>query len=70
MNFDAKINTVGFKDMHEDQVHAFLSLIDIALSCADLLEDEEIFFQAHQIAEDAVVLFGGNGIEVKCEVTY
>jgi len=70
MTFDANIKTVGFKDMHEDQVKAFMALIEVALSCADALEDEEVFFNAHQIAEDAVVLFGGNGIEIKCEVAY
>jgi len=40
--------------------HAFLSL-------ADGYEDEDIFEQAKEIAEDVVILFGGNGIEVKYE---
>lgn len=70
MTFDTEMNTVGFKDMHEDQVNAFMALIEVALSCADALGDDEIFINAHQIAEDAVVLFGGNGIEIKCEVAY
>jgi hypothetical protein len=44
-------------------IHSFLSL-------ADGYENEDIFEQAKEIAEDAVILFGGHGIEVQYEALY
>jgi hypothetical protein len=70
MTFNANVKALGFKDMHEQQVEAFLRLIDVSLSLAGAMEDDDIFGQALEIAEDAVVLFGGGGIEVKYEVSH
>ena len=70
MTFDPNIKTLGFKDMHEDQVEAFVSLVQAVLHLADSMGDEEIFEQAKDIAEDAVVLFGGHGIEVEYSVDH
>lgn len=70
MSTNHTIKSLGFKDMHEDQVEAFLLMVNTLLSLADGYENEEIFESAHQIAEDAIILFGGNGIEVKYEVAH
>jgi hypothetical protein len=64
------LKTLGFKDMHPDQVEAFMLLIHSFLSLADGYEDDDIFEQAKEIAEDAVILFGGHGIEVQYEAIY
>ena len=69
MKFDAKIKTLGFKDMHEDQVEALLQVINMALALA-ANEDDEVFEEMHQAAEDAVFLFGGEGIEVRFKPVY
>jgi hypothetical protein len=69
MKFDAKIKTLGFKDMHEDQVEALLQVINMALALA-ANEDDEVFEEMHQAAEDAVILFGGEGIEVRFKPVY
>jgi hypothetical protein len=70
MKFEANIKTVGFKDMHKDQREAFITLIHSLLTLADGYENEEVFEEAHKIAEDAVLLFGGNGIEVNYDAVY
>ena len=70
MSFQAEIKTLGFKDMHEDQVEAFLRMIDMTLSMAEAFEDNDIFEEALQVAEDAVILFGGGGIQVKYGADY
>lgn len=70
MSFEADIKTVGFKDMHADQVEALVTLIHSLLTLADGYENEEVFEEAHKVAEDAVLLFGGNGIEVSYEPVY
>lgn len=70
MSFNAEIKTLGFKDMHEEQVEAFLRMIDLSLSLAEAYDNAEVFDHALQVAEDAVILFGGNGIEVKFEAAY
>lgn len=64
------LKTLGFKDMHPDQVEAFMLLVHSFLSLADGYEDDDIFEQAKEIAEDAVILFGGHGIEVQYEAIY
>jgi hypothetical protein len=64
------LKTLGFKDMHPDQVEAFMLLIHSFLSLADGYENDDIFEQAKEIAEDAVILFGGHGIEVQYEAIY
>ena len=70
MSFQTDLKTVGFKDMHEDQVEAFVTLIHATLSLADGYESDEVFNEALGVAEDAVTLFGGDGIEVKYEPVY
>ena len=70
MTPDEYLKTLGFKDMHQEQVEAFMLMIHAFLSLADGYEDEDIFEQAKEIAEDAVILFGGHGIEVQYEAIY
>lgn len=70
MTPDEYLKTLGFKDMHPEQVEALMLLIHSFLSLADGYENEDIFEQAKEIAEDAVILFGGRGIEVQYEAIY
>jgi hypothetical protein len=70
MTPDEYLKTIGFKDMHPEQVEALLLMIHTFLSLADGYENEDIFEQAKEIAEDAVILFGGHGIEVQYEAIY
>lgn len=70
MTPDEYLKTIGFKDMHSEQVEALMLLIHTFLSLADGYENEDIFEQAKEIAEDAVILFGGHGIEVLYEAVY
>ena len=70
MTPDEYLKTLGFKDMHPEQVEALMLLIHSFLSLADGYENEDIFEQAKEIAEDAVILFGGHGIEVHYEASY
>jgi hypothetical protein len=70
MTPDEYLKTIGFKDMHPEQVEALMLLIHSFLSLADGYENEDIFEQAKEIAEDAVILFGGHGIEVQYEALY
>ena len=70
MTPDEYLKTLGFKDMHPEQVEALMLLIHSFLSLADCYENEDIFEQAKEIAEDAVILFGGHGIEVQYEALY
>jgi hypothetical protein len=70
MTPDEYLKTLGFKDMHPEQVEALMLLIHSFLSLADGYENEDIFEQAKEIAEDAVILFGGHGIEVQYEALY
>ena len=67
MTLSENIQTVGFKDMHQEQVDALTLMVHAFLSLADGYENEDIFDQAKEIADDVVILFGGNGIEVKYE---
>ena len=69
MSFNAEIKTLGFEQMHEAQVEAFMSLIDAALNLAASVDDE-VFEEMHQVAEDAVIIFGGVGIDVKFDADY
>lgn len=55
--------TVGFKDMHPDQVDTLLKFIDMALQ----VSAEECFEDLFDAAEDVVVLFGGVGINIGYE---
>jgi len=70
MDFESEIKTVGFKDMHADQVEAFCLMVNALLRLAEGYENEEVFEEAHRTAEDAVILFGGDGIEVTYEAVY
>lgn len=67
MTLDENIQTVGFKDMHQEQLDALILMVHAFLSLADGYENEDVFEQAKEIAEDVVLLFGGSGIEVKYE---
>lgn len=69
MSFNAEIKTLGFEQMHEAQVEAFMNLIDAALNLAAAVDDE-VFEEMHQVAEDAVIIFGGIGIDVKFDADY
>ena len=69
MSFNAEIKTLGFEQMHEAQVEAFMNLIDAALNLAAAVDDE-VFEEMHQVAEDAVIIFGGVGIDVKFDADY
>ena len=69
MSFNAEIKTLGFEQMHEAQVEAFMNLIDAALNLAAAVDDE-VFEEMHQVAEDAVIIFGGIGIDVKFDAEY
>jgi len=70
MTPDEYLQTLGFKDMHPEQVEAFMLVIHTLLSLADGYDNEDVFEQAKEIAEDAVILFGGVGIEVQYEAIY
>ena len=70
MTPDEYLKTIGFKDMHPEQVEALMLMIHSFLSLADGYENEDIFEQAKEIAEDAVIIFGGHGIEVQYEAIY
>lgn len=70
MTPDEHLKSLGFKDMHPEQIEAFLLLIHSFLSLADGYENDDIFEQAKEIADDAVILFGGHGIEVQYEAIY
>ena len=69
MSVNAEIKTLGFEQMHEAQIEAFMSLIDAALNLAASVDDE-VFEEMHQVAEDAVIIFGGVGIDVKFDADY
>ena len=61
--------SLGFKDMHHDQVEALLKLIGHALKLADDIGEQEIFDEVFADAEELVLLFGGNCIQINTEVT-
>lgn len=69
MTFQDKIQTLGFKDMHDDQVEAFMHLVDSALNLAASVNDD-VFDEMHAVAEDAVIMFGGVGINVEFKTDY
>jgi hypothetical protein len=64
-----KFKTLGLKDMHEDQLVAFMTLIEASLNLASECGEAE-FTEMHEIAEDAIVLFGGVGIDVQVKADY
>lgn len=69
MSFNADIKTLGFKDMHDEQIDVFMRLVDAALNLAGAVGEAE-FEEMHSIAEDAVIIFGGVGIDVKFAADY
>ena len=69
MSFNTNIKTLGFNQMHPDQVSGLMDLIDAALNLASSIDDE-VFEEMHQIAEDTVIIFGGLGIKVDMKVDY
>jgi len=60
------IKTLGFKDMHSEQMQALLEFISIALHSAEDNEFEDVL----KAAEEVVILFGGVGINVEYSVGY
>jgi len=66
---EQKLKTLGFKDMHDDQIEALMQLVEAALNLAGAVGDAE-FEEMHSIAEDAVIMFGGVGIDVKFNASY
>lgn len=69
MTPEQKLKTLGFKDMHDDQIEALMQLVEAALNLAGAVGDAE-FEEMHSIAEDAVIMFGGVGIDVKFNASY
>jgi len=69
MTPEQKLKTLGFKDMHDDQIDALMQLVEAALNLAGAVGDAE-FEEMHSIAEDAVIMFGGVGIDVKFNASY
>tara|TARA_R110000764_G_scaffold97136_4_gene181330 strand:+ start:6198 stop:6407 length:210 start_codon:yes stop_codon:yes gene_type:complete len=69
MSFNTNIKTLGFNQMHPEQVSGLMDLIDAALNLAASVDDE-VFEEMHQIAEDTVIIFGGLGIKVDMKVDY
>lgn len=67
---EENLQTLGFMDMHEDQLQAFLQLVQAVLNLAASADDPEVFEEAHAIAEDAVILFGGHGIEIEYRIDH
>jgi hypothetical protein len=56
--------------MHESQIEALLRMIDMFLSTAEVTGDQEIFEEALEMANDLVILFGGNGVSVEYVAYY
>lgn len=69
MTPEQKLKTLGFKDMHDDQIDALMQLVEAALNLAGAVGDAE-FEEMHSLAEDAVIMFGGVGIDVKFNASY
>lgn len=69
MTPDQNLKTLGFKDMHDDQIDALMKLVEAALNLSGAVGDAE-FEEMHSIAEDAVIMFGGVGIDVKFNASY
>lgn len=70
MNAD-ELKTVGFKDMHPDQMDALMKVIGHALVFASR-EGDEIFEQVHDDVNDLAQLFGAVKIELEthCALHY
>jgi len=66
MTPEKDLKTLGFKDMHPEQIQAVLNLIHMAL----ISSEEEYFEEVHAAAEDLVVLLGGVGIDVHYDITH
>lgn len=66
MTPEENLKTLGFKDMHPEQIQALLNLIQVAFLAAD----EEMLEDVHAAAEDLVVILGGVGIDVHYEIAH
>jgi hypothetical protein len=66
MTDNTNLQTLGFKDMHPEQMRALIDFMDLAFNCAHPDSVDGLL----EVAEDVVVLFGGVGIEVKYDVDY
>lgn len=52
------MKTLGFREMHEDQIAELLRFIDNALNCA-AMASPEIYEEMHEQVQDLVQIFGG-----------
>jgi hypothetical protein len=68
MNDHDNLKTLGFKDMHEDQMEGFVQMVHALLNLADGYGDPKVFDEAKDLVDDVVILFGGNGVEVVYEI--
>lgn len=66
MTPEKDLKTLGFKDMHPEQIQSLLNLIHVAMVAAD----EEMFEEVHAAAEDLVVILGGVGIDVHYDIAH
>lgn len=65
------LKTVGFKDMHPDQLNALMKVVGHALILADNA-GESTFEQVYEDVNDLAQLFGAAGIELEthCSLSY
>lgn len=52
------MKTLGFREMHDDQVQAFVEFMQCSLDCA-AMADPEIYEEMYEKVQDLVQLFGG-----------
>lgn len=52
------MKTLGFRDMHEDQIAEMLKFINNSLNIASMA-DPEIYEEMHEQAQDLIQIFGG-----------
>lgn len=66
-----ELKTVGFRDMHPDQLEALMKIVGHALILANNA-GEGIYEQVYEDANDLAQLFGAAGIELEthCALTY
>jgi len=52
------MKTLGFREMHEDQILELMTFIEDSLSCA-AMADPQIYEEMYEKAQDLVHIFGG-----------
>lgn len=65
------LKTVGFRDMHPDQLNVLMKIVGHALILANNA-GEAIYEEVYEDANDLAQLFGAAGIELEthCSLTY